>query len=275
MTAFRDLPATIVGELGEAAGASLMREDGASMIALCRIDTGGAPVLERGKTSAPSRNLVLPDFQAFNWRGQSACFVEIKTYAQSAHNKKFGLRIHGIPVRLYEHYRKVELDTGLRVVLGVNELDTGELRLTEQSITAIARFPCICKGRCESVNSNVHVPNLRGIREMQWYFDRDDFTIVYRHSSRTIDTLRREHSRRIGGHAWSRHAFGAGAVDPIALPGTPAPCGHCGAFDNAKTVFVVGNLDKPSDRFVLCDACWHTGVTPELSKRIRALGWRP
>jgi len=258
VTAFRDLPATIVGELGEAAGASLMREDGASMIALCRIDTGGAPVLERGKTSAPSKSLVLPDFQAFNWRGQSACFVEIKTYAQSAHNKKFGLQVHGIPVRLFEHYRNVEKETGLRVVLGVNELDTGALILSERSITELTKFPCLCRGGCKSVNSNMHISPSHGIREMQWYFDREEFPVAYKHSDRTVQRLRDASQKLQRGHVWGRHTESKPKAKIVLSADHPRDrcdiCNDCAA--NHKFGFVALTIEDRIGERVVCAACW-------------------
>lgn len=272
-TAFRELPAAIVGELGEAAGAALMRADGASMIALCRIDTGGAPVLERGHVIGPTGNLVLPDFQAFNWRGQGVCFVEIKTYAQAALNDKFSLRVHGIPVRLFEHYKNVERETGIRVVLGINELDTGELRLCELSITSLSLFPCLCRGGCKSKNSNAHIPSRTGIREMQWYFDRDEFPIVYKHEKRTIERLRKEHSRLLGGHASQRHGDRLAATsDPAFLkswgawaerrPGfKPGSCSRCGATPHALIAMEPGDArsiggEQALAPWFLCQPCW-------------------
>jgi hypothetical protein len=251
MTAFHELPAAIVGQLGEAAGAALMRRDGASMISLCRIDTGGAPVLERG---AARDALVLPDFQAFNWRGKQASFVEIKTYAAAARNDRFNLFVHGIPVRLYDHYCKIEQDTGLAVYLGINELDTGALRIADVSISKLQRLPCLCRGGCHSVSAAKHLAPKKGIREMQWYFDRDDFAIVYRHDSKTVEHLQREHSRLIGGHAWQRHM--SRQVLPRNLfkdDHLRSPCSFCG--EHRTIMFTVE--DSKGER-IACSPCWRS-----------------
>lgn len=55
----------ITGRAGEEISAGLVRSDGASVIALCRIEDGGAPSLEFGSVRS---NLVLPDLQVFNWK---------------------------------------------------------------------------------------------------------------------------------------------------------------------------------------------------------------
>lgn len=221
--AFDRLPAAIVGKLGELAAGALMKSDGASVIALCRIDTGGAPVLETGTVRGRT---VLPDFQVFNWSGhRGACFVEIKTYAEARENRietkrrGYTVMIHGIPVRLFNEYCENEKRTGLPVFLAINELDTGEMRVSSVPISQLERIPCFCKGGCRSVDARSHVHQGGGIREMQWYFDRDDFSTVYRHSDKTIEKLRDEHARLLRpgkpSHALNRHVLNAPSPEPM------------------------------------------------------------
>ena len=245
--AFDHLPAAIVGKLGEIAAAEIMRSDGASTISLCRIDDGGAPMLERGDVRRDHR--ILPDLQVFNWRRGGACFIEVKTYERTVRNRRKGVWVHGIPVRQFDHYISNEQLTGLPVYLGVNEIDTGELRISDVPLSKLDRIECTCRGGCDSVHAAKHVPPPTGIKEMQWYFDREDLSIVYEHSKRTIDRLRDEHAKKIRrGHVFRRH----GAVREEA----PRPCRICGL--TTPDMFSVGKLDDVSDRFEMCATCWRS-----------------
>lgn len=205
---FDEKSEAIVGKAGEIAASALLRADGASTIALCRIDSGGAPLLERGEVR---RNLVLPDIQAFNWRhGASVvCFLEIKTYAVSPPFRVYGCQVHGIAVRHFEHFKKLAIETGIPIYLAINELHSGELRVSPVPIVDMPKLPCMC--RCRSVDVGRHVPKGNGIQEAQWYFRRDDLSIVYRHDTKTISRLRALHDEKIkpaveATHAWKKHA---------------------------------------------------------------------
>lgn len=206
---FDERAEAIVGEAGEIAASALLRADGASTIALCRIDDGGAPLLERGEVR---RNLVLPDIQAFNWRhaAGAVCFLEIKTYAVAPTFRLYGCQVHGITVRHFEHFKKLTAETQIPIHLAINELHSGELRVSPVPIVNMAKLPCMC--RCRSVDIDRHVPAGRGIQEAQWYFRRDDFSIVYRHNTKTISRLRALHDQQIRPsvqttHAWAKHAM--------------------------------------------------------------------
>lgn len=254
MKGFDALPAAIVGKLGETAAAEIMRADGASTIALCRIDDGGAPMLQSGEVRRDHR--VLPDLQVFNWRQSGVRFIEIKTYARAAENKRHGCWVHGIPVRLFEHYISNENITGVPVHLAINELDTGELRISDVSLSKLPRLPCQCRGRCQSTNSALHVAPGRGICEMQWYFDREDLTIVYKHNDKTISKLRNEHSRLIRGHAMQRHGT---QRSPRVLHDDDARaiCQQCGRSSSDSAFFIAFTIhDRFGNDSVICGKCW-------------------
>lgn len=269
---FRELPTAIIGQLGEAAASEALRADGASIIALCQIDSGGAPMLERGLVRRD--HAVLPDLQAFNWKhSPGATFVEIKTYAEAAHLRKYGLRTHGIPVRLYDHY-VTKNNTGLPVHLGINELDTGELRVSAVPLNALPKFACICKGHCDSTNARAHVPSGRGIREMQWYFDREDLSIVYKHSDKTIERLRREHSKLIGSHARQKHLGRMTAPRPLIsdddfMAARKAPrnlCDRC-----SKTADITLLVEDCVGKRIICSSCWkelHEHAQPTAARSV-------
>lgn len=240
----------IIGRLGELAAAATMRADGASIIALCRIDDGGAPMLESGDVR--SDRSVLPDLQVFNLRAApGAMFVEIKTYAEPGHNKSGGFLTHGIPVRLFDHYVANENKTKIPVYLAINEIDSGELRISGLPLSQLWKDPCLCRG-CQSGEG--HIPGKNGIREPQWYFDRDDFSIVYRHSNKTTERLQREHRRLIGGHTQRRHVNNEHV--------TSSACLHCG-----RTTECMYSVTE----YRLCQACFREGIDPAQSKRQRAL----
>lgn len=251
---FEELPAAMIGKLGEIAASEVMQADGASMIALCRIDNGGAPMIERGPVRG---KLILPDFQAFNWKGCPLCFMEIKTYAESRLNKTNSCMVHGIPVRQYNHYCANENDTKVPVYLGVNELDTGELRITEHPLSQLDKLACQCRGGCHSEQASKHIPSGKGIKEMQWYFNRDDFSIVYKHSDKTIDRLRRAHSKLFRpGHVYDRHGSDR---TPRAPTVESHRCRNCG-IPIVGCIFTVGSLDGGGDRVVMCGTCWRSGA---------------
>lgn len=204
---FDERAEAIVGKAGEIAGGALFQHDGASTIALCRIDAGGAPLLERGEVR---RNLVLPDLQAFNWRHSSGvvCFLEIKTYAIAPTFRIYGCQVHGIAVRHVNHFARLTVETGIPIYLAINELHSGEMRVSPRPLVEMPTLPCFC--RCRSVDLHRHVPSGRGIQEAQWYFRRDDLSIVYRHDTRTITRLRTLHDDNIrppieSTHAWQKH----------------------------------------------------------------------
>lgn len=256
MKGFDELPAAIIGRLGEIAAAEVMRADGASTISLCRIDDGGAPMLESGAVRRD--RAVLPDLQVFNLSAiRGACFVEIKTYATSIENRRGGFRAHGIPVRLFDHYVANENKTGIPVYLAINELDTGELRISAAPLSALWKDPCQCRG-CRS--GSRHISGRTGITESQWYFDRDDLSIVYRHSDKTIERLRKKHRELIGGHTLQRHGL---TRRPRAKPVQLADdhprdtCDDCGDSAKKGLSFIALTVeDFLGNERVVCSKCW-------------------
>ena len=264
---FDQLTAAIVGRLGEIAAADVMKADGASTIALCRIDAGGAPMLESGTVRRD--HLVLPDLQVFNWKHAPGCrFVEIKTYERAAENKRHECWVHGIPVRLFDHYVANESTTGVPVHLAINELSTGELRISDVPLSQLDRLPCQCRGGCRSCDPRLHTPSTRGIQEMQWYFDREDFSIIYKHSDKTIEHLRRAHRRLIGGHAMQRHGS-AHSLTPFRDDSDPLPCDSCGARYDTKTpsIFMQMAPGRDGKPWWLCLSCWRTERPTHTEKR--------
>lgn len=69
--------------------------------------------------------IVLPDLLV-SGRGKTFPF-EVKGKLQATYTRKTGTLEHGIGQRSYLHYRAYQRETGLRIVLGIFEEDTGEL----------------------------------------------------------------------------------------------------------------------------------------------------
>lgn len=186
----------ILGRVGEMAASEALqlKHDDASVIALCRIENGGAPSLEFGSVRRSHR--VLPDIQLFNWEpNPGACFLEIKTYSHAGVLRMLSdgdpnKERHGITVRHYEHFRGISERTKLPVFLGVNDLEIGKLIVSPTPLLDMPKLRCVCRGGCRSANSNLHIPSGRGIQEMQWYFPRSAFSLRYDIATKTIEKLR-------------------------------------------------------------------------------------
>jgi len=111
-----------------------------------------------------------------------------------------------------------------------------------------------------------HAAGARGIREMQWYFDREDFAIVYKHSDKTIERLRDAHGKLIRrGHAYQRH--GLDRVAAKADQTDPKPCEHCGKLRPVMLAMAGGN---EHGEWWLCSYCWRNATTenaPQIEER--------
>jgi hypothetical protein len=234
---FREMPAAIVGQLGEKAASAELRRHGASVIASYQFsgrDDDHAPVLEFERAG-----VVLPDLDV-SQRGRRR-WIEVKTYERAAWNTTAGCYVHGIPVRLFDAYAKVEQETGSEVYLAIVEITSGEMIIGDRPLSQMKRYPCLCEGRCRSIRADRHIPPTSGIAEMQWYFDRDEFTIRYRLADKAITSIRSAHGDLIRGrgHAQRRHGENRETQRAGALAERPPwtwACLACNATDIGSSV---------------------------------------
>lgn len=198
MRRFRELPSAIIGRLGEIAAAREFRRDGHGVLASYMFSGTGddeAPALE-----TEDQRVIVPDLDISKLGRR--CWIEIKTYARAAWNRRNRCLVHGIAVRSFNHYVACEMRTGSDVFLAVNELDTGLLVVSNRTISAMQKIACLCG--CESNPARHHRSSENP--HSQWYFDRDTFTARYRFDTKTIEHLRAEHARLIKStHVEARH----------------------------------------------------------------------
>lgn len=96
-----------------------------SLIPLTDLAMGGAPRLLGPRGEHKAHAVIVPDYGAYR-NGQ--CFgLEIKGKGHADHTKITGELEHGIGLRLLQHYNEFERRTGHRVVLLIDEKQTGEV----------------------------------------------------------------------------------------------------------------------------------------------------
>lgn len=221
---FRGLPSAIIGRLGEMAASAEFKKRGASVIASYQFsgsDDNHAPALEYEQ-----QNTALPDLDVSH-RGRRR-WIEIKTYERAPWNEKHGCFVHGIPVRAFDNYVSVERETGSEVYLAIVELGSGLMIVSGAPLSQLPKFPCQCSGNCRSRYREKHVANDNfGIREMQWYFDREHFVTRWDLNRKALAEIRTEHERRMPGHAQRRH-------------GTDRETPRTGAFATTEPEHVAG-----------------------------------
>lgn len=259
MSAFnRDSWQFIVGQLGEKAAAAQFKREGRSVIASCEFSGANdnhAPVLEFER-----HNLTLPDLDV-SGRGRR-CWFEVKTYDSARENRSHGIFVHGIPVRLYDHYVNVERETGSEVYLVIVEVLTGEMLVSDRPLSRLTKYECQCRGGCRSVDLARHAPPSSGIRDAQWYFNRDDFEIRCKLDDKTIVGLRETRAQLRDGHAMRRHGSKREAPPPpkprrgFDVVEGPRVCDCCGKSPRFMIEMEPG---RDNTSWWLCFGCWRHG----------------
>lgn len=190
---FRDLPTATIGRVGEQLFAKKLRHEGDGVIASFMFSGAGddsAPALE-----FHDGRIAIPDLDVAR-RGRRF-WLEIKAYKKAIWNRTLGTLVHGIPVRLYDGYLKVERETGSPVFLGIVEIETGLMIVSDVPISQLRRYPCLCG--CDSVAERCKVRRARGGSQYpQWYFRRDAFTAWFKLNGAELEHLSSEHARLIG-----------------------------------------------------------------------------
>ena len=83
-------------------------------------------------------NLVLPDLDVS--KSGKRLWVEVKHYTNTPFNRKFGIYVHGIKKRHYEHYLKVQKETGNIIYLFISEIKNNCLLYSK--LDELKIYPC-------------------------------------------------------------------------------------------------------------------------------------
>lgn len=122
MTAFKELPEYKLGRKYERLVQWwLSSVKGCLVLAPCEYSGEGgskAPLLYGG-----SKNVVTPDFLVFNPETKKHFWVEVKAKTKADPDDYDQSLCHGIPLRLWEEYKKVQTETGLYVYLAICEIE--------------------------------------------------------------------------------------------------------------------------------------------------------
>lgn len=228
MTAFRNLPSTIIGRLGEQLGQRLLRQLGAGVIASFKFsgeNDNEAPALE-----FHNERVTLPDYDV-SLKGRRF-WLELKTYKEPQWNRAHRCMVHGVPTRLIEQYERSEKETGTPVYLGVLEVSSGALLVSEEPISKIEpRYTCLCG--CENRDEECDYRRKWGKGYPQWYFRRDSFREWSRLEGDALAKLQAEHGRL--GHALRKRRYNEPAPkDQLAVAWSWA-CLACNLTSNTDT----------------------------------------
>lgn len=220
MTAFRDLPAATIGRLGEQLVQRLLRSLGAGVIASFKFsgeNDNEAPAIE-----FHDRRVVLPDFDV-SMRGRRF-WLELKTYKEPQYNRAHRCMVHGVPTRLVTQYEADEKETGTPVYLGVLEVDSGSLLVSDAPISQVQpRYTCLCG--CENAEEECDYRRKWGTSYPQWYFRRDSLREWSRLEGEALIRLQREHGRV--SHALRRHRDNEPAPKQVLSPPWTWACLAC------------------------------------------------
>lgn len=113
-----------------------------------------------------SESLIIPDLDVF--KGGARRWVEVKYYDHAPLNRKLGKHVHGIPRYYYDHYMRVEMESGHRVYLAIVEDRIPRLLIAELKTLPI--YPCQCGGCRQGSPAYCTAPLRNGV-----YFSVDDF----------------------------------------------------------------------------------------------------
>lgn len=198
VTKFRELPSTVVGQLGEQIVAREYRRDGWGVIASYKFsgtNDNEAPAIEIDDGAKE----ITPDLDVS--KGGRRIWIEVKTHAIAAPNHKLGFETHGIAVRLFDNYTAVEHRSGNPVFLAIVQLDTREILVSPRPLSRMMKFECLCG--CHSRGQRPCSAGPSG-RYPQWYFRKDDFEIRGHVDDRAFRLLDEKH-RVFKGHTQQRH----------------------------------------------------------------------
>ena len=229
---FRDLPAAQIGRLGEQCVERMLRDLGAGVVASFRFsgeNDDKAPAIE-----FHDRRVVIPDFDV-SMRGRRFS-VELKTYKEPQWNRTHRCQVHGVPMRLFDEYCENEKANGTPVLLGVLEVSSGSLLVSNQPISLISpRYACLCGCGCENDPAKCEYRAKWGSGYPQWYFRRDTFTEWHKLEGASLKKLQAEHERV--SHAIRRHGSERSPTKPRAFNESPPwtwaclPCNVTGVGD--------------------------------------------
>lgn len=125
------------GRIGERIVALIMRSCGYFVIP--SYDYGGSDGNKAPKMQGPKLALVIPDLDVV--RGGKRHWVEVKTKGRADFTRMTAQLEHGIDLRHYEHYQRVEAESGCDVVVSVFEESTGDvLAATLRRISRVGRL---------------------------------------------------------------------------------------------------------------------------------------
>ena len=108
------------GLKGEALIREWLKAQGYLVLPTSLIANGGAPALEGHLMSVIAANNLVAKDGKVEW-------VEVKTYQRATKNQRRGRWEHGVPVRLWNEYRKGELLTGIPGCLVILQVDAGRI----------------------------------------------------------------------------------------------------------------------------------------------------
>jgi hypothetical protein len=139
-------------------------------------DGSRAPCMANGEQS-----YVIPDLDVS--RDGDRLWLEVKTYAHAAPNRRLGQLVHGIKRKHHEHYLAVQKETGSPAHLGVLEIETGAL-LTAR-LDQLTAHACMCSACRSCQPSHCMAPVSDSV-----YFARDAFAVVHTFSDAEMRELR-------------------------------------------------------------------------------------
>lgn len=230
---FRDLPSAQFGRYGETIAARLLRNLGAGVIATFKFsgeNDNEAPAIELS-----NKRIVLADLDV-SMRGRTLS-IEIKTYKEPQWNRAHRCLVHGIPLRLVDEYINAERERGIPIHIGVLEVDSGSLLVSDDPISKIApKYACLCG--CDNDVAKCDYRRKWGNSHPQWYLRRDTFREWHKLVGDDLKKLQAEHERVA--HVMKRHGSGLDLPPKplfIAPPWTHAclPCNWTGT-DPSKHV---------------------------------------
>ncbi len=204
MTKFRELPATIVGQLGEQIVAREYRRDGWGVIASYKFSGANdneAPAIEIEEGGRE----ITPDLDVS--KGGKRIWIEVKTHAIAKRNDNLSreqgrdVHVHGVPVRLFNNYLAVEGRSGNPVFLAIVQLDTREILVSPRPISQMFKVGCMCGG-CRAKRACTAGP---AGRYPQWYWDKDEFEVLGHVDERTFKVLDEKHRAFKRSHTIRRH----------------------------------------------------------------------
>lgn len=242
---FRDLPAAKFGRFGEQLAASMLRRVGAGVVASFKFsgeNDNQAPAIELHE-----KRITLPDTdvsmresarRSIGVDVPNRFWLEIKTYKEPQFNRAHRTRVHGVPMRLFDEYCESETQTGTPVYLGILEVDSGSLIVSNVPLSQVApRYSCLCG--CDNDATKCEYRSKWGASYPQWYFRRDSFTEWYQLKGVELARLQAEHSKvshAIRKHGSSREPTTRGVLSRPAAPWTWTclPCNATGVGDHAR-----------------------------------------